>query len=285
MKSRPFKYVSPSSLVEACAILAEHGDDAKVLAGGQSLVPAMNMRFASPEILVDISRIADMKGISLEGAMLRIGAMSRHVDVLNSDLASRHAPLIHSAMPHIAHAAIRNRGTFGGSLANADPASELPACVMALDARLNIQGSIGNRVVAVGDFFEGTYATCLDADEILVSVDVPISTPETRVFFEEISRRRGDYAMAGLAAHAILSGGIISDVRLVFFGVSDIPVLAASLSNLFNGKNISAIDADVICDALGVDIQPMEDLTTSTEAKLHLMKVLTRRAIAVWGEG
>ena len=282
MKPRAFEYIRASSLDEVFATLDSHGDDAKILAGGQSLIAAMNMRFAAPEILIDINNIAELKGISLEGDMLRIGAMNRHVDVLGSADVAAHAPLIALAMPHIAHATIRNRGTFGGSLVNADPASELPACTIALGATFNIQGSAGARQVAAKDFFEGTYATQLKENEVLVSVDLPISTTESKPFFEEMSRRQGDYAMAGLAAQANVAGGVISNSNLVFFAVSEVASPAPSASALLDGKMASEVDVEAVCAALANDITPFEDLTTSAEAKLHLMKVLTQKAIAEW---
>lgn len=282
MKPRAFEYIRAGSLDEVFATLDSYGDDAKILAGGQSLIAAMNMRFAAPEILIDINDIAELKGISIEGDMLCIGAMNRHVEVLNSTDVATHAPLISLAMPHIAHATIRNRGTFGGSLVNADPASELPACTIALGGVFNIQGSGGARTVAAADFFEGTYATKLKENEVLVSVDLPIATPESRPFFEEISRRQGDYAMAGLAAQVNVSDGVISNPKLVFFAVSEVATSAPSAAALLDGKNAADVDADAVCEALANDITPFEDLTTSAEAKLHLMKVLTRKAIAQW---
>lgn len=282
MKPREFEYIRASSLDEVFATLDSHGDDAKILAGGQSLIAAMNMRFAAPEILIDINDIAELKGINVEGGTLRIGAMNRHVDVMGSADVATHAPLISLAMPNIAHATIRNRGTFGGSLANADPASELPACTIALDGVFNIQGSAGARQVAAIDFFEGAYATKLKDNEVLVSVDLPISSPESKPFFEEVSRRQGDYAMAGLAAQANVAGGIISNPKLVFFAVSEVAASAPSAAALLDGKNIVDVDVDAVCDTLANDITPFEDLTTSAEAKMHLMKVLTKRAISQW---
>ena len=282
MKPRKFEYIRASSLDEVFATLDNHGDDAKILAGGQSLIAAMNMRFAAPEILIDINDIAELKGISLEGNMLRIGAMNRHVDVLGSADVATHAPLIALAMPNIAHATIRNRGTFGGSLVNADPASELPACTIALGGVFNIQGSAGSRQVAAIDFFEGTYATQLKDNEVLVSVDLPISLTESKPFFEEISRRQGDYAMAGLAAQANVASGIISNPKLVFFAVSEVAASAPAAAALLDGKNVADVDVDAVCNALANDITPFEDLTTSAEAKLHLMKVLTKKAINQW---
>lgn len=286
MKPNPFAYVRAQSLDEVFAVLSDHGDEAKILAGGQSLIPTMNMRFAAPEVLIDVSGVADLQGIQLVDNALRIGAMSRHVDVLNSPAVAEHAPLIAQAMPNIAHATIRNRGTFGGSLCHADPASELPACALALDARFNIQSAAGARTVGAADFFQGTYATCIADDEVLVSVDVPMSPDGAVAFFDEVARRKGDYAMAGLAAHAILRDGNVSDSRFVFFGVGEVALTAPSAESLVNGESAANLDADAICDAVANDIEPFDDLTTSGGAKLAMMKVLTRRALAAFtGQG
>lgn len=285
MKPRSFEYVRAETLDDVFAALDTHGDDAKILAGGQSLVAAMNMRFAAPEVLIDVSRVADLKGIALDGEVLRIGAMSRHVEVLRSAEVAQHAPLISQAMPNIAHAAIRNRGTFGGSLVNADPASELPACALALGAVFNVQSSAGFRAVPAAEFFEGTYATCLEPNEVLVSVDVPAAGSDSRPYFEEIARRQGDYAMAGLAATANIKGGKFKTASLVYFGVSEMAAKAPAAEAVLAGQKAAQVDVDTVCAALADDVEPFGDLTTSAEAKMHLMKTLTRKAIAAWARG
>lgn len=284
MKPRSFEYIRATSLDDVFVVLDKHDDDAKILAGGQSLVPAMNMRFAAPEILIDIADVDALKGIALNGDVLTIGAMNRHVDVLNSADVATHAPLISAAMPNIAHATIRNRGTFGGSLCNADPASELPACAIAANARFNIQSSAGARRVAAAEFFEGTYATCMEANEVLVSVDVPIAKPTTHVYFDELARRKGDYAMAGLAAQADIKGGKFTSANFVYFAVSEMAAYSKALSQMLVGSKIAKVDVDAVCAALGDDIIPFEDLTTSGAAKAHMMNVLTRRALAAFQE-
>lgn len=285
MKPNPFVYVRAQSLDEVFAVLSEHGDEAKILAGGQSLIPTMNMRFAAPEVLVDVSRVADLQGIQMLDGALRIGAMSRHVDVMTSPDVAASAPLIAAAMPHIAHATIRNRGTFGGSLCHADPASELPACCLALNARFNVQGVNGARTVAAEDFFFGTYTTCLADDEILVSVDIPAAAPETVTFFDEVARRRGDYAMAGLAATATVQGNALADAQLVFFGVGEMAMPAPSAAALMEGRPVTDVDVDAVLNALSNDIEPFDDLTTSGPAKMTIMKALTRRALAAFAGG
>lgn len=282
MKPRCFDYVRAKSLSDVFAVLDEWGDEAKVLAGGQSLIAGMNMRFAAPTVVVDVASVAELKGIGLEGGKLRIGAMSRYAEVQSSVDVARHAPLIALAIPHIAHATIRNRGTFGGSLVNADPASELPACAVTLNASFDIRSSAGARTVAAADFFQGTYATCLEPNEVLVSVDLPVAGPHSRPFFDEIARRRGDYAMAGLAATADIADGVVADASLVFFGVSEMPAKARAAEALLNGRDVASVDLDAVWAALDADIQPFKDLTTSAETKRHLMKLLTRRAVAAW---
>ncbi|MEP5699116.1 MAG: xanthine dehydrogenase family protein subunit M [Sneathiella sp.] len=279
MKSTSFEYVRARSIDEVFVFLGKHGDEAKILAGGQSLLPAMNMRLAAPEVLIDVSQIPDLQGIEMLGNRLRIGAMSRHVDVLNSSKVAEHTPLIASATRNVAHPAIRNRGTFGGSLCHADPASELPACALALGASFNIQNRSGSRAVKAKDFFQGTYTTCLEDDEILTSVDVPLAPADTMTFFEEFSRRKGDYAMAGLAARAEIQGQQINDVKLVFFAVSDVATSAQSAEKLLSGALLGTVDTEAICQAVSGDITPFDDLTTSGATKSALMKTLTRRAL------
>ncbi|MEX3010528.1 xanthine dehydrogenase family protein subunit M [Hoeflea sp. TYP-13] len=279
MKPTPFEYVRAGSLGEVLSVLEERGDEAKVLAGGQSLIPTMNMRFAAPEVLIDISNVAEFRGIEVRDDVLRIGAMCRHVEVLNAPEVAKHAPLIAMAMPSIAHATIRNRGTFGGSLCHADPAAELPACVLALDARFNIHGKTGPRSVCAQDFFLGTYMTCLADDEVLISVDVPTANPENVFFFDEVARRKGDYAIAGLASQATVRDGIIADARLVFFAVSEVAIRADRAELALQGVPLENIDAEAICGAIADTITPFDDLTTSSAAKLTMMQVLTRRAL------
>ncbi len=279
MKSRSFNYVRACSLGETLAVLDRHGDEAKILAGGQSLVPAMSMRVAAPAVLVDVAMVPDLHGITVEDGFLRIGAMCRHADVLESGEIVRHAPLIAAAMPHIAHPAIRNRGTFGGSVCNADPAAELPACTLALGAQFEIHSSRGVRSVSADQFFLGTYTTCLEPTEVLVAIRIPRADAQTRSFFDECARRRGDYAMAGLAAHTVLRDGRIGQTRFVFFGVGEKPLAAPRAQATLEGRAPGEMDAEALSGAICAGIEPMGDLTTSGETKAHLMRVLTRRAL------
>ena len=287
MKPRSFKYVRAHSLDEVLAVLDEHGDDAKVLAGGQSLLPVMNTRLAAPDVLVDAGDVEEMRGIALDAGVLRIGAMTRHAELAASADVAKHAPLISQAIPHIGHPAIRNRGTLGGSLCHADPAAELPACAVALGASFNVAGSAARRSVEAAAFFKGMFATSLAPNEVVVSVDIPVAGPGSRTYFGELVRRKGDYAMVGLAAQTGIGGDRLSDPRLVFFAVAEGPEEAKTAAALLDGQTLGAVDAEAVCDALAEDIEPLADLTTSAEAKAHMMKVLTREALAslAGGEG
>ena len=274
LKAPSLAYRRAGSLEEALDALAGHGEDARILAGGQSLVPALNMRLSEPRLLIDINHVAALGGIEERGGALRIGALARHSEVGTSPLVARLAPLIHQAIPHIAHPAIRNRGTFGGSLAHADPAAELPACAVALDAVLLLASRRGERKVAARDFFRGLYATALAPDEIVTAIDIPPAPAGGRSVFLELARRRGDYAIAGLAAAARPG-----DFRLVFFGVGDRPVeakaAAAALQREPAAGRVAAAQA-----ALARDLDPPGDLQADGATKLHLARVLLGRAAA-----
>ena len=213
LKPAAFAYAKARSLDDAIRLLGAHKGEAKLLAGGQSLIATLNMRLSSPSLLVDINGVAGLDGIAVKNGMVEIGAMTRHVALERSSDIAKHAPLIALAMPHIAHPAIRNRGTIGGSLAYADPAAELPACLVALDGEIDIAGPGGKRSVKAGDFFKGLFETALGPHDVLSAVRFPAASAETRVGFAELARRHGDYAMVGLAAAAKASGKGLSDVR------------------------------------------------------------------------
>src|ERR1700761_4282750 len=232
MKASAFSYTRPTSVTNAIALLAAHGDRAKVLSGGQSLMPAMNLRLISPELIVDIGDIAELRGIAVTGDVVRIGALMRHVDLQNSAEIAAHVPLLTEAIAHVAHPAIRNRGTIGGSLAHADPAAELPACMLALGATIIVRGQDRERRIAAEDFFTGIYETALTPEELLVAVEIPIARKDSAYFFHEFARRHGDYAIVGMAAQASLQNGIFADLRLAYFAVGDRPVLAKAARRL-----------------------------------------------------
>ncbi len=279
MKAARFRYVRADSPGQALALLAREGPDARVMAGGQSLLATLALRLSEPPALVDVSGIAELRGVSVAGATLVIGALTRHVDVETSDLVARHAPLLAQALPHVAHAAIRNRGTIGGSIALADPAAEMPACMLALDAVMvigSLSGSLGEgavveRKVAAEDFFQGLYATAIEPGELLLRIEIPVAPATERSHFAEFARRHGDYAMVGLAARRPAPG----DWRLVVFGCGDrarrVPATEALLRQ-------GVVDIDRLREALRGEIEPQSDLNAKADTRLHLAAVLAKRA-------
>jgi aerobic carbon-monoxide dehydrogenase medium subunit len=279
MKAAAFAYARARSIDDALQLLAAHADSAKVLSGGQSLVPAMNLRLISPELIIDIGGIAELRGITVRSDSLRIGALTRHADLLRAPEITAYAALLAEAVAHVAHPAIRNRGTLGGSLAHADPASELPACMLALDAVIVIRGQTGERRVAAVDFFRGIFQTALSADELLVAVEIPIGRKNAIHFFHEFARRHGDYAIAGLAAQAVIQGDRFADLRLAFFGVSDRPLLAGAASGLINTMITPALVSHA-CTELGEELDPQDDQQASSSMRRHLARVLLARGIA-----
>ena len=275
MKAPRFAYARPASIAEALALLQKHGDDARVLAGGQSLVPMMNFRVAAPKVLVDINRIGSLTGIKVTKSFVRIGALVRHVELERSADVAKHLPLVAAAMPHVAHPAIRNRGTFGGSCALGDPAAELPACTLALGATFVVAGKKGERRIAAQDFFKGLYATALKPGELLVAAEFPLPKPGYASAFGELARRHGDYAMVGVAAHGLRKVGKFSDMRVAFFGVGDRTQRASGFERALEGQ--SAVDGALA--KLDVDLEPRADLHASAAMKLHLAKVLAGRVL------
>ena len=280
MKPAPFAYYRPASLDEALEALARLGPDARVLAGGQSLVPALNMRLAQPSALVDINRLPGLDGIRLAPEGLVIGALARQESVLRSPLVARHAPLIAQAMPHVAHLALRNRGTFGGSLALGDPAAELPACAVALDAVLRVAHRSGEREIPAARFFRGIYATALEPGEILVAAVIPPRDDAWRFHFDELARRHGDYALVALAAGARVDGGVIVQARLVFAGVGITPVRAARCERAVAGRRPDAATVAEAGRELDADLEPPGDVHASAALRRHLARVLMGRALA-----
>ena len=272
MKPAPFAYHKAHSLDDAVALLAAN-KDARLLAGGQSLIATLNMRLSAPSMLIDINGIGGLDGIALENGMVKIGALARHAQAERSDVIAQHAPLIARAMPHIAHVAIRNRGTLGGSIAFADPAAELPACLLALDGEVEATGPKGKRTIKAADFFKGLFETALSPDEMLTAIRVPAADEDTRIGFAELARRHGDYAIVGLAATARASGKGLSDVRLAYFGVGDMPVRAK--------KAEAALEkGDVEAAVKALDLDPQDDVQATAAVKKHLAGVLLRRVAA-----
>jgi len=279
MKASAFSYARATSVANALELLGAHGDKAKVLSGGQSLMPAMNLRLISPELIVDIGELAELRGIAVSGEVLSIGALTRHVDLQRSPDIAAYAPLLTEAVAHVAHPAIRNRGTLGGSLAHADPASELPACMVALNATIVVRGPKGERRIAAGDFFKGIYETALSPDELLTVVELPAARTDSVHFFHEFARRHGDYAIAGLAAQAIMDGDSFTDLRLAFFAVGDRPVLAKAAGKLIKVTVTPAVLSEASV-ALAGELDPQEDQQASASMRRHLAKVLMRRCVS-----
>jgi aerobic carbon-monoxide dehydrogenase medium subunit len=282
VKPAPFRYFAPQSLAEALALLAEHGYDAKPLAGGQSLVPTMNFRLAQPAVLIDLNPIAELAYLrpGADGG-LHIGAMTRQRTVERAGMVAERAPLIHQAMPHIAHVQIRNRGTIGGSLAHADPAAELPATMVALDAQFRTQSQSGERWIPAAEFYQGLFTTALDADELLVEVAVPPPPPRSGWAMEEVARRHGDYALVGVAVAVTLDAqDRCSQTRIALLSVGDGPVSAHTAARLLHGESPTPELIAAAADAVAThDIDPAGDIHASAAYRRHLARVLTRRAL------
>ena len=270
LKPAPFAYAKARSLAHAIDLLAE--DEARLLAGGQSLIATLNMRLDRPRLLIDINAIPALDRIALTDGHIEIGALVRHAQAERSTEIARHAPLIALAIPHIGHPAIRNRGTIGGSIAFADPAAELPACLVALDGDMEIAGPEGRRVVRAEEFFQALFQTALGPRDVLTSIRIPAANGASRAGFAEFARRHGDYAMVGLAACARADGGQLADIRLAYFGVGAVPVRARK-------AEVAMADGDLegAIAALGAELHPNDDLHATAAVKTHLAGVLLRR--------
>ena len=279
MKSAEFDYAKPKGLNEALAMLAEAGEDAQLIAGGQTLLATLNLRLSEPSILIDITNLDELKGISVVGDQLRIGALATHTEIEDSKLIAQHAPLLKAAAPHIAHRAIRNLGTWGGSLAYGDPAAEWPACSLALNATMLITGPDGERRISAQDFFIDLYTTSLEPNEILVATEIPIANNNQVFYFHELARRHGDYAVAGIALVAQKQGDVLSDCAFTFFSVGATPVMALKAQALVNGKPLNdALIASAV-DSARKEIEVIADITNSVETKRHLIGVLLERGL------
>jgi carbon-monoxide dehydrogenase medium subunit len=284
MKAPAFDYIKSHTCDEVFALLAQYGDQARLLAGGQTLLATLNMRLSEPSLLIDINSIDELKGIALDGDKLRINALARHSEIESSPLVARYAPLLALAAPHIAHRAIRNRGTFGGSIAYADPAAEWPACALALDATIIVRGASGERRIAAADFFLDLFTTALADGEMLVACEIPIVQPGAVFAFDELARRHGDYAIVGVAAAAQRDGSQLRRTRLAFLGIGSTPMRARRTEQFLDGKTPTAAVLDeaasVLRAELDGDLEPLADLTNSSATKRHLATVLLRRAVA-----
>lgn len=282
MKAPDFDYCRPGSVDEACAILAERGDEARILAGGQSMMATLNLRLSAPALLVDINRIEALQGIGLveDGTHVRIGALARHAEVARSAIVAEHLPLIEMAMHHVAHPAVRNRGTTCGSLSMADPSAEMPACALALQATLVLQSQSGVRRMPADEFFFGLYETARRDDEILIEVRMPCCQPDEVFGFDELSRRHGDFAMVGVALKARRVDDAIEDLRLVVFGTDSMAILCTSATTLAQGRPYSTELGEEIAAAAVRQLDPDENMFGSPAVKRLQAAALIRRVLA-----
>jgi aerobic carbon-monoxide dehydrogenase medium subunit len=279
MKLPQVEYEAPKTVSEALELLAEHLDEASVLAGGQSLIPLLALRLAHPAVLIDINGIAELSGASAADGQVAIGAMTREYLAEESATVADAVPLLAAALPLIGHEAIRSRGTIGGSLAHADPAAELPAVARALDAEFVVRGQSGERVIPAAEWFEGYLTTSRRPDELLVEVRFPAAGRGTGISFQEVARRHGDFAIVGLATSLTLSEGAISDARLAFAGVSDVPVRAVDAEDLLVGERPSTELFDEAARRATDDIDPPADLHGSSEYRKKVAAALVRRGL------
>lgn len=278
MKARAFRYARPKTISEAVALF-ESGGDACYIAGGQSLVPALALRLQAPDVLIDIAHIASLRGVELQGESLRIGALTRHCEVLTDPLIAEHAPLFREAAPYAAHPAIRNRGTIGGSISHADPASEFPAMALAMRADFEIVGRGGVRRVPADEFFIDLFQTAIEPGEILVAIHVPIVSAAHRWAFQELSRRRGDFAIVGLGIFAELGDGLVEHARIVFFGVGNTPVRAHRAEEALIGRRLDQAAVLNAQSKVDDDLAPPEDESTPPSVRMHLARVILGRSL------
>jgi CO/xanthine dehydrogenase FAD-binding subunit len=279
MKPPPFEYVRPTDLDGVLAALAQDQEGSKILAGGQSLVPMMNLRVVAPQRLVDINRVPGLDRIHVEGDRLVIGARARHSDVLASALVRQCAPLVASAYREVAHRPIRNRGTLGGNLVHADPASEMPAVMLALDAEMVLRSRGGERRVAAPDFFLGTFETAARGDELLTEIRIPLAAGARRWGFEEVSQRQGDFALVAVAATFNIDGGACARSRLAYAGIADRAIRLAPAEAALDGKAPDAATFAAVAAAAAAAVEPREDIHADGAYRRDLVRTLTRRAL------
>lgn len=281
MKPAPFEYYAPDSIEPALDLMSQYAGDAKILAGGQSLVPAMNFRIVQPGVLIDLNRVAELSYVREEDSVLRIGAMTRERQLEFNESISRWAPLLKEAAPHIAHPQIRNRGTIGGSIVNADPAAELPVLMLALSARLKAKSVSGERWVDAQDFFMGMFTTALEPDEILVEIELPASPSRTGWSFMEVAPRAGDYALMGVATLITLDeNGKCERAKLVYLNAGEGPVEAKEAEKLLIGESLNdSLIESTASKASETEINPFGNIHASSEFQRHLANVLTKKAL------
>ena len=280
MKPAPFKYVFATSLEHALTLKAEHGDEARFLAGGQSLIPTMNFRLARPSVLIDINGLKEMAGVDNADGDIRVGALTRYRDLERNSDFLKSCPLFAEALPHIAHPQIRNRGTIGGNLSHADPASELPALAVAMQARMRIKSSSAERDVPASDFFQGLLTTDIGSEEMLTEITYPALSPRTGACFQEVARRRGDFALAGVAAVVTLDQARrCTEVRLALCGVGETPVDAGdAVAGLIGTECNEAAIAAAAAEVQGV-IDPAGNVHATPDYQRHIAGVLAKRTL------
>jgi aerobic carbon-monoxide dehydrogenase medium subunit len=282
LKAPDFNYIKASSLEQVFTLLEQLRDEAQILAGGQSLIPMLNLRMANPKTLIDITGLHDLRDIRQSADRIIIGALTTHSEILSSRVIKQFVPLLAQAAPHVAHMAIRNSGTIGGSMALADPAAEYPAVAMALNAQIVLRGREGERRVSAEDFFQGLYKTAINPDEVLIAVEFPCYTTNQRTNFTELARRKGDYAMVGVAVNLSLQGSTVSSARVVFMAIEDKPVIAQNTMRALINQPLSTFKPQLsheILQSLEKDISPWDDLQVTGSTKTHLAGVILGRSL------
>ncbi|MDP6352749.1 MAG: xanthine dehydrogenase family protein subunit M [Alphaproteobacteria bacterium] len=283
MKPPPFKYIAAGSIEDATSALADNGGDAKVLAGGQSLVPMLNFRLLAPAVLVDINRVPGLDVVEENADGLAVGALARHHQLQTSPPVGARYPVLAAAIGHVGHLAIRNRGTIGGSLAHADPAAELPLIARLLDAEIVVIGAAGPRIIAARDFFLGAHTTALEADEIITRIDLPALPPGTGWGFEEVTRRAGDFALVAVAATVSMADGQVTQARIALAGVGESPARASAAESVLSGQALEDDAIDAASQSARDAVRPSTDLHASADYRRHLVGVLTGRVLnAAW---
>jgi len=284
MKLPCIEYEAPTTVRTATDLLAEHQDQASVLAGGQSLIPLLALRLARPALLIDINGLQELSGITASNGWVALGAMTREYVAEDSTTIARRVPLLTAALPLIGHEAIRSRGTIGGSLAHADPAAEVPAVALALNAEFVVRSVSGDRIIPASAWFEGYLTTARRPDELLVEVRFPAAAPGTGAAFQEVARRHGDFAIVGLAASLTLDDGEISDARLAFAGMSDVPIRAAEAEEVLVGERPSADLFEEAARLATAGLDPPADLHGSSEYRRKVAATLVRRGLLAAAE-
>lgn len=279
MKPPPFEYLAVDSVDAAVSALAEAGGDGKIIAGGQSLLPMLNFRLLRPSVLIDINRVPDLAYVRDDGDRIRIGALTRHYMLQTSDLVAAQLPVLHEAMQHVAHLAIRNRGTIGGSLSHADPAAELPMMTLLLDAKLDVQSASGRRTIGAQDFFLGALTTTLEEDDMVVAIDIPKLPARTGWAFEEVARRSGDFALACVAVTLSNLDNKFERVHIGMMGVGETPMRADEAEALLEGQYYSDGLVAAAINAIRASVEPNTDLHASSDYRRHLVGILAERAI------